>query len=194
VNQETPNSTAGSGLAQNELRLLRAAELMYQANQRVGTAKTKTRVEVAGASRKLYKQKGTGRARAGNRRTPVRVGGGHAFAKRPREWRYALPKKMRRAALRVAIGAQVQAGLITLVDLPQFEKPSTKQLVAWAKSNGANGRTLIITAELARNVVLSARNVPELSVITRGDLNAHEMLVPKSILVDRSLAAEFGKA
>lgn len=194
VESEQTSQAEQGGLALNELRLLRAAELMYQANQRVGTARTKTRAEVSGASRKLYKQKGTGRARAGNRRTPVRVGGGHAFAKRPREWRYSLPKKMLRKALSVAIKAQVARGIIKIVDLPVLAKPSTKALVTWAKQQGATGRTLIVTAQQSRDLVLSARNVPDVSVITQAELNAHEMMVPRIILVDRSIAADFASA
>lgn len=176
-----------SNLTLAELRLIREAMLAYLANQRVGTAKTKTRAEVQGASRKLYKQKGTGRARAGNRRTPVRVGGGHAFAKRPREWRKDLPKKMRQGAIRVALGYRINAGEVRKVTLPDDGVPSTKRLLNWLNVNGVNGAALIVTAGLRSDLYLSARSLPNVRVTDWRNLNIKDIVLSGTVLVDQGI-------
>src|SRR6266567_4005705 len=116
--------------------LLKQALVMYHANKRQGTVRTLARGEVSGSTRKIYRQKGTGNARMGTVRQPVRVGGGHAKQKRPKDWRQALPKKARRMATRSAILLKIQDKEIRVVDGIQIEQPKTKQMVAVYKALG----------------------------------------------------------
>ena len=97
-------------------QLLHDAVVMYQANQRQGTFRTKSRAEVAGTTKKMYRQKGTGNARAGSRRSPVRRGGGHTFAKRPRDFSFRLPRKALQLATRMALASQLKDGGVVLID------------------------------------------------------------------------------
>ena len=108
--------------------LLHDAVVMYQANLRVGTAKTKTRAEVSGSGKKMYKQKGTGNARMGTKRTPVRRGGGHCFAKRPKDWGYRMPAKALKLATRMAILSKFVDDQVTVVDSIQLEAPKTSAI------------------------------------------------------------------
>src|SRR5438094_7282699 len=106
--------------------LLKQALGMYHANQRQGTVRTQARGEVAGSTRKIYRQKGTGNARMGSIRQPVRVGGGHAKQKRPKDWRQALPKKARQLATRNAILSKIQSNAIRVIDQIKLDQPKTK--------------------------------------------------------------------
>ena len=121
--------------------LLRQAVKMYTDNRRVGTVKSKSRAEVSGSSRKLYKQKGTGNARAGNKRTPVRRGGGHCFAKSPRSWRTTMPRKAMRSAAGMAVLSKLMSGRVVVVDAlsidvprPSPRPPAKKLLRCWRPS------------------------------------------------------------
>src|SRR3954468_5768348 len=115
-------------------QLLHDAVVMYQSNQRLGTARTKSRAEVAGTTKKMYRQKGTGNARAGSRRSGVRVGGGHIFAKRPRDWTYRLPRKALQLATRMALAAKLRDDEVTLIDELKFDAPKTKDMAAILKA------------------------------------------------------------
>lgn len=165
-------------------QLIHDACVMYHANRRVGTSKSKSRAEVAGTTQKMYRQKGTGRARAGSRRSPIRVGGGHAFAKRPKEWRYSLPKKALRVATRMALRLKVEAGEVKVVDGLALAEPKTKYVAAALKSGGFAGMSiLLITESVNSNLVRAARNIPRVTVTTRGDLNADLVMRHKNILI-----------
>jgi len=167
-------------------RLLHDAVVMYQSNRRVGTVKTKTRAEVKGSSKKLYKQKGTGRARAGNRRTPVRVGGGHAFAKVPKDWSYRLPKKSLRLATRMALRVKLESGDIRGVTSLAISEPKTRQVVALLKMPGLNGiKCLFVTESKNDDFVRAVRNLRQASVARFSDLNA-EIILSHSVLVMES--------
>src|SRR5690606_10989082 len=109
-------------------QLLHDAVVMYQANLRQGSVKTKSRGQVAGSTRKMYRQKGTGNARAGSRRSGVRRGGGHIRARQPRDWSYRLPRKALQLATRMAVASKVQSGAVVLIDDLSFEAPSTKTM------------------------------------------------------------------
>src|SRR4051812_7550314 len=109
--------------------LLKQALVMYHANKRQGTSRTQARGEVAGSTRKIYRQKGTGNARQGSIRQPVRVGGGHAKNKRPKEWRLDMPKKARRLARNSAILAKIQSNDLRVVDRIALDQPKTKLVV-----------------------------------------------------------------
>lgn len=165
-------------------QLLHDVVVMYLANQRQGTKRTKPRGEVAGSTRKLYRQKGTGNARVGSRRAPQRRGGGHAMQLRPRSFYYRLPKKAVRAATRMAIASKLQDGEVVVVDKLEFSAPKTKEMAATLKALGLQGVTTIVaTADYDVNVYLSARNVPGVGVTRVADLNALEVLRPKRMLV-----------
>ena len=158
-------------------QLLHDACQMYDSNLRVGTAKTKTRAEVQGSSKKLYKQKGTGRARAGNRRTPVRVGGGHAFAKRPRNWYYRLPKKSLKLATRMALQYKLLNGQCCIVDAIGLVAAKTRLLSSRINAIGLGGRrVLIVTPEFDKTLVTAAANLPDVTVCVLSDLNASSIL------------------
>lgn len=132
-------------------QLLHDAVVMYQQNQRQGTVQTRGRGDVAGTTRKMYRQKGTGRARAGSRRTNIRRGGGHTFAKRPRDWSYRLPKKALRLATRMALAARIMDQEITLIDQLAVDAPRTAEMMKILKALGSNTKEFsVLTARLAR--------------------------------------------
>ena len=168
-------------------QLLHDVVVMYQANRRQGSHKSKTRAEVAGSTKKMYRQKGTGNARAGSRRSGVRRGGGHIFAKSPRDYSYRLPKKAIRLATKMAIASKILDGQIVVIDELQFDAPKTKEMAGILKALGLDGvSTLIATSGHQENVYKSARNIGRVSVSPVSDLNALCVLAPKRILVTKS--------
>jgi large subunit ribosomal protein L4 len=158
-------------------QLIHDACVMYHANQRVGTMRTKSRSEVAGTTAKMYRQKGTGRARAGSRRSPVRRGGGHAFAKRPRDFSYSLPKKSLRVAMRMSLRLKIEAGdVVSLqsLDLPELK---TKHVVRALRAIGADSKScLLVTAEVDKNLHRCARNIDGVTVMPVSDVNASHLM------------------
>lgn len=168
-------------------QLLHDVVVMYQANLRQGSAKTKSRSEVAGTTAKMYRQKGTGNARAGSRRSNIRRGGGHTFAKRPRDYSYRLPRKAVRAATRMAIASKIQDSQVVVIDQLSFSKPATREMATILKSLGLSGvRTLIATESHDANVYKSARNIAGVTVSPASDLNALIVLAPRRMLVTRA--------
>ncbi len=138
-------------------QLLHDVVVMYQSNLRLGTARTKSRAEVAGTTKKMYRQKGTGNARAGSRRSGVRRGGGHIFAKRPRDWSYRLPRKAVQLATRMALAAKIRDEQLVVIDELAFQAPKTKEMVAILKSLKCDGASLLVaTAGHDVNVYKSA--------------------------------------
>ena len=167
-------------------QLLHDAVVMYQANLRRGTFKTKTRGEVQGSTKKMYRQKGTGNARAGSRRTNIRRGGGHGHAKSPRDFSYRLPKKAIRLATRMAIASKLIDGQVVVIDQLALDSPKTKTVAATLKALGLDGKsTLITTAASDRMVYLSGRNIDRVTVSPVADLNALLVLRPQRMLVTR---------
>ncbi len=168
-------------------QLLHDAVVMYQANQRQGSSKTKSRAEVAGSTKKMYRQKGTGNARAGSKRSGVRRGGGHIFARRPRDYSYRLPRKAVRLATRMAIASKVRDEQIVVIDELTFSKPATKELAGILQALGLSAATtLVATEDTNRNVYLSARNLQGVSVSPVSDLNALSVLSPRKLLVTKA--------
>ena len=155
--------------------LIKQAIVMYHANKRVGTAKTKGRSEVAGSDRKLFKQKGTGNARVGNIRTGKRVGGGATFAKTPRDFRQSMPKKQRRLARDSAILAKLLSNNVVVVDGLSFEKPRTKDFVSVLTNLKIDRSCLVTVGSVDANLCKSARNVPKVAVMPVKDLNAGDI-------------------
>lgn len=168
-------------------QLLHDAVVMYQANQRQGSAKTKSRGEVSGASQKMYRQKGTGNARAGHRRSGVRRGGGHIFAKRPRDFSYRLPRKAVQLATRMAIASKIADEQVVVIDELAFSEPRTKEMAGVLKALGLQGEsTLVATEQQDINVYKSARNIERVSVSPVSDLNALSVLAPEKMLVTKA--------
>ena len=167
-------------------QLLHDAVVMYQANLRLGTSATKSRAEVAGSTKKMYRQKGTGNARAGSRHSGVRRGGGHIFAKRPRDYSYRLPRKAIQLATRMAIASKIRDDEMVVVDDLSFDAPATKDMAAVLKALGLQGvSTLIATADHDVNVYKSARNIDRVEISPVSDLNALNVLKPHRMLVTR---------
>ena len=168
-------------------QLLHDAVVMYQSNLRLGTARTKSRAEVAGSTKKMYRQKGTGNARAGSRRSGIRRGGGHIFAKRPRDWTYRMPRKAVQLATRMALAAKIRDKQIVLIDELKFDAPKTKDMAAILTALKLTGGSLLVaTAELDANVYKSARNIERVTVSPISDLNALNVLSPNRVLITKA--------
>lgn len=172
-------------------QLLHDAVVMYQANLRQGSAKTKTRAEVAGHKKKMYRQKGTGNARAGHRRSGVRRGGGHIFAKQPRDWFYRLPRKALQVATRMAVASKISDSQITLIDALSMEAPKTKEMVAVLKNLHIDGSVLVAVEAHDSNVYKSFRNIEGAQVLPVSDINAYEVLRRKRLLMTREALKNF---
>ena len=165
-------------------QLLHDAVVMYQNNLRQGSVKTKTRSEVSGTTKKMYRQKGTGNARAGSRRSGIRRGGGHIHARQPRDWSYRLPKKALRLATRMALAARLGDDEITLIDNLAFEQPKTREMAAVLKALNLAGRSLLVAVSgYDVNVYKSIRNLAGVSVLPVTELNAWNVLHPKRLLM-----------
>ena len=166
--------------------LLKQALVYYRANKRQGTVRTKRRGEVEGSTRKLYRQKGTGNARQGSIRQPVRVGGGHSKQRLPKEWRQALPKKARRLARDSAILAKIQDNQLKIVDTFAIEQPKTKVFAGVLKKLQIE-RTVLLALEGANEtVVRAARNIPSTRLTTVAQLNAWDILNTRTLLVSKA--------
>lgn len=150
---------------------------MYLANQRQGTSAVKTRAEVRGSGKKLFRQKGTGNARPGNLRTPVRVGGGMAFGPKPKDWYRSIPKKKKRLALKLALTERAKAGQIVVVDSLNFEKPSTKSAKALlTKIAPERSKTLVVFDGSDPALVKSFSNIEYVKTDRADGLFAYEVL------------------
>jgi large subunit ribosomal protein L4 len=153
------------------------------ANARQGTASTKTRSEVAGSKQKLYRQKHTGRARAGSVRSPLRRGGGVTFGPKPRSYRQAMPKKMRQLAIRNVLSAKVRDNELMVLDELRLEEPKTKEMVEILAALGIEASALIATSEPEENIIRSARNLPEVKTIPARLLNVVDITSHKILLM-----------
>jgi len=172
-------------------QLLHDCVVMYQANLRQGSQKTKSRAEVAGTTKKMYRQKGTGNARAGSRRSGVRVGGGHIFAINNRDYYYRLPKKAIRLATKMAVASKIKSDQVVVVDGLKCDEIKTKVVDGLLNGVGKVKSTLIVTAEHSANVYKSARNIPGVSVLPVADLNALAVLKPQKVVFCKSALEAF---
>ena len=162
--------------------LLKQAIVMYHANKRVGTATTKSRSMVAGSSKKLFRQKGTGNARVGNIRTGKRRGGGMIFAKSLRDFRKRMPKKQKRLARDSAILARLLDDNVVVVDGLEFDKPKTKELMSVLTNLKIDRSCLVTLDSVDENILKSARNIPKVLVLPVSDLNAFEICSYRKML------------
>ncbi|HRK29937.1 MAG TPA: 50S ribosomal protein L4 [Tepidisphaeraceae bacterium] len=166
--------------------LLKQALVMYHANQRQGTVQTKARGEVAGSTRKLFKQKGTGNARTGGIRNPIKVGGGHAKQKRPKDWRQAMPKKARRLATKSAILSKIQAGDLKLLTEVKLDAVKTKTVATMFKSLGIDRSVLLAIPEKHDTLQKSARNIDRTTLTTVEQLNVWDLLRNRTLLMTKA--------
>ena len=157
----------------------------YLANQRQGTQSAKTRGEVRGGGRKPFRQKGTGRHRQGSSTDPSQIGGGIVFSPKPRDYRYAVPKKVKKLALRSALSAKVADGEIIVLDELKFDAPKTKEMAATLKNINAAKKALIVTAEKDDNVVRSAANIPGVRTVLASNMNVYEIVNHTSFIVTK---------
>jgi large subunit ribosomal protein L4 len=168
---------------------------MQQTNRRSGTASTKGRSEVRGGGRKHYRQKGTGRARAGSTRSPLWVGGGVIFGPKPREFSFKVPKKVRKAALKSALTKKYKEGKLVIVDGFDIPEIKTKSFVDILKKLECdNTRTLIVVPEKDRNLELSSRNVREVKVLPAQGLNVLDVLKYDMLVIVRPAVELIEKA
>ena len=170
--------------------LIHAAVRNFMANARRGTSATKTRGDVSGAGRKLWKQKGTGRARIASLRSPLWKGGGNAHGPQPRDWSYNMPKKMRQGALRSALSERVREGNVSVIDGWTLDKPKTKDFAASLGTLGLGGKTLIVDSLDNDNLLMSARNLRRAKVVNSFGLNIYDLLYHDHLVLSRSAAQE----
>jgi len=164
--------------------LLREYVSMAEARKRVGTHSALTRGEVAGSTKKMYRQKGTGRARHGSDKAPQLRGGGSCFAKKPREHGWAMPKRARRAALEAALRGKLDDGEVRLVEAFSFERARTKEFAALLKTLAVDGSFLVVPNAHDARVWLSCRNLPGAAYRVVADLNAYEVLKQKYLVIE----------
>jgi len=179
-------------------QLLHEVVLMHQANQRAGTHSTLRRGQVAGSTKKLFRQKGTGNARVGTRRTNKRRGGGTAKGPKPRDYSYSLPKQAVRAAARMALLSKLQDNEAVIVDALKFAEIKTKQMVQVLKNLKIDGVTCVLglgknDIDDKRTVYLSSRNIRGLDITPAVQLNAYTVLRPKRLLLTKAALTELCK-
>lgn len=162
--------------------LLKQAIVMWTANQRQGSARTKSRGMVEGSTRKLYRQKGTGNARMGTVRTNIRRGGGVAFAKLERDFRRDMPKKMRQLARNSALLAKLKANNVAIVDPLTLDQPKTKTFAAMLKALGAEKGCVLAIEQPSDAIVRSGRNIPKTDIRQVHELNAYEILRRRKLI------------
>ncbi len=165
--------------------VVHATVVMQRANRRQGSHQTKGRSEVRGGGRKPWKQKGTGRARAGSTRSPLWRHGGTIFGPHPRDYRFAVPRKVRAAALKSCLAAQAQAGHLTVLEGLRLERPSTKALAGVFQAVGAAGKVLLVLPARDEAVSRSARNLPAVRVLPVQGLNPYDLLRADRVVFTR---------
>jgi len=174
-----------AGATEVNKALLKQALVMYHANQRQGTVRTQARGEVAGSTRKMFRQKGTGNARTGGIRNPIKKGGGHAKQKRPKDWRLAMPKKARRLATRHAILSKIQSNDIRVLDTIKLDQPKTKLVAQMYKALGIDRSCLLALKDRDEAVERSARNIDRTTLTTVKQLNAWDVLRNRTLLLTK---------
>jgi large subunit ribosomal protein L4 len=157
----------------------------HLANKRQGNAATKTRALVRGGGRKPYRQKGTGRSRAGSNRSPLRRGGGTVFGPQPRDYSYKLPKKMKWTALSSALSAKFTDGEVMVMDNISITEPKTKHVIGLLKGLGLKSNVLIIVPEKNEALELAARNLPAVNVARVNELNVYSIFSHEKLLISR---------
>ncbi|MHB9093886.1 MAG: 50S ribosomal protein L4 [Eubacteriales bacterium] len=172
------------GIEVNE-SVIHDAVVNHLANRRLGTHSAKTRGEVSGGGRKPFKQKGTGRARAGSSRSPLWKKGGVIFPPQPRSYRYTLPRKVRRLALKSALSSKLQKGNLIVVDQLAMTEPKTKDFVGVLDNLKVSKKALVVTADVDNVIVKSARNIPGVTPTHASSLNVYDVLAHEKLIITR---------
>ena len=175
----TPNPVAVHEVVKNHL-----------ANCRQGTQSALTRAEVSGGGRKPWRQKGTGRARQGSTRAPQWIHGGIALGPKPRDYGYHMNKKSRQLAIKSALSAKAAAGNIMVIENLDLSEVKTKNFVKFLSDVGATGKSLVVTPEVRRNVVLSARNIPGVRTTISSIISVYDILRADKFIVDKAAVAK----
>jgi len=175
-------SDAVFGVPMNEA-LVHQVMVGLRANQRQGTSSTKTRSTVHGSTRKLYRQKGTGNARSGSKKSPLRRGGAITFGPHPRDYRQEIPRKMRRLAIRCILSAKAGDGQLKVLDGFDFAEPKTKEMINVLAALGAGNTALIVTQAPEENVIKSARNVQGIKTVPANVINILDMMSYQTVLM-----------
>jgi large subunit ribosomal protein L4 len=170
------------GVALNE-PLIHEAVRSFLANRRAGTSATKTRGDVAGSGRKLWKQKGTGRARIASLRSPLWKGGGNAHGPQPRDWSYNLPKKMRKHAMCSAISERLREGNLIIVDEWKFDQAKTRDFINTLGSLKLSGKTLIVDSLKNTKLILASRNVQTAKVVNSYGVNIYDLVNHQKVVL-----------
>lgn len=165
--------------------VMHQALVRQQANARLGTHSTKTRSEVSGTTAKWYRQKGTGRARHGDRKAPIFVGGGQAHKPKPRDYTQKMPRKMRRLALRSALSAKAAANQIIVLDELVFDQPKTVEMLQLLDNLAVTGSAVILLPESNENVERSARNLEDVKTLRAGYLNIRDLLGHNYLIIPK---------
>lgn len=160
----------------------------YLANQRQGTHAAKTRAQVRGGGRKPFRQKGTGNARQGTIRAPHFVGGGVVFAKKPRDFSYKLPKKVKQSAMRSALSSKFQAENLIIIDDLNLDEFKTKRMVKMLDDVKASNKSLIITEAVNKNIYYSARNIKGVKATFLGEINVYDILKAETLVLSKAAA------
>jgi len=192
------NNTVGTvtvphdtGRARKDPAVIHDVMVNFRANQRQGTHATKTKGLVQGGGRKPWRQKHTGRARAGSNRSPLWRGGGTVFGPQPRDYRYTMPKKVRKSALKETFSRKLSDGEVVIIDRFSIEKPRTKEMISVLKNLNLYGKSILVVLQgKDAPVILSARNIPGVHVTAAGDLNTYSLLSHDVLLVTKDALAE----
>lgn len=173
--------------------VLHQAVVRHLANQRSGTASTKTRGEVQGSGRKPWRQKGTGRARAGSIRSPLWRKGGIVFGPKPRSYKQTLPRKMRRLAVKSALSSRVQDGDLIVIEEIRLPEPKTREVVKLLRNLDATKTALLVLPERDEMIERAARNLPGVGIALVNELSAYEILAVDKVIITREALARIGE-
>ena len=173
--------------------LIYSAVKCYRANQRAGTSSTKTRGNVKGSGKKLWKQKGTGRARIASLRSPLWKGGGNVHGPHPRDWSYTIPKKMRRGAIRSVLSERLREGGLVIVENFELSSHKTRDFSATLDTLGLNKRTLVVDSPNNSKLVLSSRNLREVTLVSASAVNVYDLLTHEQVALTRDAAVQLEK-
>lgn len=165
--------------------LLHEVVLMQQASMRQGTASTKTKGFVSGGGKKPWKQKGTGRARAGSNRSPIWRGGGTTFGPLPRSYQYDIPKKKSRKALFSALSSKVKEGKLVILEDLEISEPKTKAMANLLARLGLQGKILLVVSQILENLDRAARNLPQVKMLEVRQLNVYDLLLADTVVITR---------
>jgi large subunit ribosomal protein L4 len=165
----------------------------YLANQRAGTSATKTRGNTSGSGKKLWRQKGTGRARISSLRSPLWKGGGNVHGPHPRDWSYQVPRKVRRGAMRSVLSERLREGGLVVVESFEVESHKTKDFVDTLAGLGLDRKTLIIGSNDNRNLQLSSRNLRDVTCVSPGVVNVYDLLTHEQLAITREAVAQLDK-